>query len=621
MIDLLPKKNGQGYAPKSPGWVAKALAGISKDSHNRNETFASIVGKLHREHWSQEDIATLLSPHADKCGFEPGELGKIIDSITSYPNQRPNPPNGTETQPQDRKNQATKLVGLASEFELFHDGDECFATLAVNNHRENWPLRSGAFKRCLNHQFFNREGKTAGASAMQEAIDTLEGRAQFGGSECRVYTRLAEFNDAIYLDLVNDDWQAVEITNQGWQVVSNPPVKFRRARGMLPLPTPLSGGSIKDLRPFVNTTPDGWYLVVAWLVASLRPRGPYPVLTLNGEQGSAKSTLARICRRLTDPNSAPLRSEPRDARDLMIAATNGWVVAIDNLSHLQPWLSDLLCRLSTGGGFGTRQLYSDNEEKLFEAQRPIILNGIEELTTRGDLLDRAIVECLPTIPPEKRQPEKTFWKNYEAVEPQILGALLSAVSRALREYPTVRLDQSPRMADFAHWITAAEPALGWEPGSFLTAYTGNREEANELTLDASPITTPLKNLLETGAWEGTATELLNALGGLVDDATRNQKTWPKTATAVSNALRRIAPNLRAIGLEVAFQRGRLGRLIKLERKENSASSPSSASSVDAVDTYDGKIPNDSNCRESNIDDFFERAEPLEPDVPESEGGA
>ena len=111
-------------------------------------------------------------------------------------------------------------------------------------------------------------------------------------------------------------------------------------------------------------------LLAAWLVAAFRPHGPYPILVLHGEQGSAKSTTARVLRALLDPNTAPLRGEPRDLRDVMIAASNGWIISFDNLSRIPHWLSDALCRLATGGGFSTRELYTDSEEVLFDAQRP-----------------------------------------------------------------------------------------------------------------------------------------------------------------------------------------------------------------------------------------------------------
>jgi len=191
-------------------------------------------------------------------------------------------------------------------------------------------------------------------------------------------------------------------------------------------------------------TLDDWYLSVGWLLMAFRPQGPYPVLVLHGEQGTAKSTTARVLRELVDPSEAMLRSQPRDVRDLMIGARNNWVVNFDNLSYLQPWLSDALCRVSTGGGFSTRQLYTDADEFIFAAQRPVILNGIEELATRGDLLDRSVVMYLPRISSEDRRAEAEFWPNFNEARPRIFGAVLDAVASAAKNVDTVELDASPR---------------------------------------------------------------------------------------------------------------------------------------------------------------------------------
>src|SRR5262249_24755294 len=160
-------------------------------------------------------------------------------------------------------------------------------------------------------------------------------------------------------------WSAIRVSRAGWSVVKTPPVRFRRARGMLSLPYPVLGSDVSELRDFLNVEDDAFGLALAWLVAACLPAGPYPVLVLLGRQGSAKSSMARILRRLIDPNKCLLRSQPKDERDLAIAANNGWMIALDNLSDLPAWLSDALCRLATGGGFSTRQLYTDEDEKLF----------------------------------------------------------------------------------------------------------------------------------------------------------------------------------------------------------------------------------------------------------------
>jgi hypothetical protein len=478
--------------------------------------------------------------------------------------------------------QASQLVELAADAELFHTPEgEAYATIEGDGHRETWLMKTKGFRRWLAQQFYRQEGKAPGSQALQDALGVLEGQALFGGPEYPVYTRLAEHDGAVYLDLANAAWEAVEITSAGWRVVTDPPLKFRRARGMLPLPCPVRGGHLDDLRGLLNIGNDrDWTLLKSWLVKTLRPSGPHPVLTLHGEQGSAKSTASRMLRALIDPNTAALRAEPRDERDLVIAATNGWIIALDNLDHVPPWPSNAICRLATGGGFGTRELYTDSEEILFDAQRPVLLNGIEELATRGDLLDRAIIVYLPAIPEDKRKPEKELWAAFSDKCPAMLGALLDAVSTGLAHVATIKLERLPRMADFAIWAVAAASELGYTEEDFLRAYAGNRSAAHELALDASLIVPPLRDLLasKNGAWQGTATELLHDLTEQANDHTRKAQGWPGNGRAASGALRRVAPNLRQIGIHITFPSGhRKGRIIKIEHLGDFASPPSSPS--------------------------------------------
>jgi hypothetical protein len=218
---------------------------------------------------------------------------------------------------------------------------------------------------------------------------------------------------------------------------------------------------------------------VGILVGALRPEGPFPILIVNGEQGTSKSTLTRMLVSLLDPRAASLRSLSRDERDLAIAAHNARVLAFDNISGISNLLSDALCRLSTGGGFGTRELHSDRDEVLFDEKRPVIINGIPDFATRPDLGDRAIAITLKPISRQERRTESALWQDFETAWPEILGALLDAVSSALRNLGSVTVNRPERMADFVHWLTAAEPGLGWPPGTFAAAYRGNRQGAVE----------------------------------------------------------------------------------------------------------------------------------------------
>lgn len=481
----------------------------------------------------------------------------------------------------DKKPQPTQsqlLVRLAEGVELFHDAERrAFARVIVEKHLETMAIRGGEFKRWLARAHYRESSKPPTATAMTDAMGVIEARAIYDGPQLETAVRVAGLDGRLYLDLANDQWQVVVVGPDGWQVVNDVPVRFRRPRGVLPLPTP-TRGRLDGLRQLLNIADDGdWCLIVAWIVAALRNHGPYPILSLHGEQGSAKSTAARLIRRVIDPHKVCLRSGPKEPRDLAISAGNSWVVALDNLSGLPDWLSDALCRLATGGGFSTRQLYSDDEEMLFDAQRPIIVNGIAAVGTRPDLLERSLLIDLPTIPDEKRRTEAELHAEFEAKLPGILGGVLDAVAGALRDLPAVKMDRLPRMADFARWATAAERSLGWPRGAFVAAYAEARQQTVDAALDASPIAEPLRLLLDnTGEWQGTPTELLDKLRALAGDGATKADDWPRKGNALTTQLKRLAPDLRRAGMSVTRppRTGKKGRAIRIERVRDS-SSPSS----------------------------------------------
>ena len=435
------------------------------------------------------------------------------------------------------------LTKLAAGAELFHTADgTAFADLMIDGHRETWPVRSIRLRSWLRRKYYEATGAAASAGAISSALDLLEARAQFDAPRRAVYLRVAEHDGRIYLDLADERWRAVEIGPDGWQVITCPPVRFRRAAGMLPLPMPMRGGSIEALTSFFNlANRSDFVLVVAWLLAALRHGGPYPLLAVSGEQGSAKTVLSKILRALIDPNAAPVRTAPREERDLFIAAGNGHLLAFDNLSDLPAWISDALCRLASGGSFAVRQLYTDRDEVLFQAARPIILNGIEDVITRPDLADRAIFLTLPHVQEERRRAEKEIWRDFESAQPRILGALLDAASHGLRALPEVRLEQLPRMADFALWATACETGILRPLAAFCMPIRQTAGPPSRMWSMADPVAARIRDIMaERTMWSGNASDLLRvAAYPSGDDASRTQRRrgqnppepWPAGSAA------------------------------------------------------------------------------------------
>jgi hypothetical protein len=457
---------------------------------------------------------------------------------------------------------ATELVDLAQDAgaELFHDElGQAFAAVPVGDHSEVWKLESRSFKRWLRRELHRRHRRVAGNQAVADAVEVLSAEAEFDGPERKVHVRVAGDHDRIQVDLGDSQWRAVEITTCGYTIVAEPQVPFVRRGATAALATPVEGGAIDDLREFVNFASErDWLLMLAFLVMALMPKGPDPILILFGESGAAKSTTSRVLRLLVDPVRALLRAGSPTERDLMVAASGSWIVGFDNMRKVSDRLSDALCQLATGAGFGTRQLYTDDEEFVFEAMRPAMLNGIGQIANRPDLISRVVAIELPVLGEADVVDETTFWERFEAARPLIQGALFELVASTLRELPEVELDRMPRMADFARVGTALERALGLSDGSFLDALGGQRNAALQASLDADPVAAVLIEFMRTQPeWSGSATTLLTKLTDKADEDIARRRTWPTDASSLGKRLTELAPALRELGLEI--DRGHAGR--------------------------------------------------------------
>jgi hypothetical protein len=481
-----------------------------------------------------------------------------------------------------KKTQSDVLVNLAASAELFHtpDDDNTLADIWVNYHRETWAIKSNGFKRWLTRQYYEQTKSAPNPTALSTALAVLDAKARFDGEAREVFLRVAGHGGKIYLDLCDKDWRVVEIDTEGWRVLNDAPVPFVRRKGMKALPEPVQGGKLWTLEKYINVrcTRSDLILTLSWLLGALHPHGPYPVLDVTGENGTAKSTLLTFLRDMIDPNTAELRAPPREERDLFIAASNSWIPCYDNLSFVPDWLSDAFARLSTGGGYSSRQLYTDDEERLFTARRPILfgavderlftarrpilLGAVEQVVKRGDLADRIISLTLEPIPDTERRGEKEILAEFEHDRPLILGGLLTAVSHGIKELPNVVCDTAPRMADFFKWVIACGDGHLWEKGEFSQAYTANRAEVTADVVEADPVSEALQMLVtDEGSdtkWMGTLRELLTALELRIGDRVLHSNRWPRSTNALSERLKRVATPLRHLGIEIGRGRGHRG---------------------------------------------------------------
>lgn len=460
-----------------------------------------------------------------------------------------------------RLKQADKLLEIVRERTRFFTGadGDLYASVKAENHTECYRLNSAPFTSYLSHVFYTETGTVIGAQARSDAKSVMA----FLCTERQepVFVRMAGHLGKVYVDRGTPDWSAIEIDGDGWRIVENPPVNFRRTPAMGALATPVKGGSISELALFVNVDEDQWPLVVAFAIACLFPTGPYPILLLSGEQGSAKSTTLRVLKRLIDPSAAELRRQPTDLRDLMIAANNSWFCVFDNVSQVSNEVCDTMCVISTGGGFSRKMNYTDSDETILDVMRPQAINGIGDFASRGDLLDRAIVITPPVIPEERREDERSFWGRFDAAKPALLGALLNCVSMALRNLDTTVIKAKPRMADFARLAVAAEPAYNAAGAmSFLDLYLDNRAQSTASILETSPLARVLWELIKTDhRWIGSSRLLFTELTKLAADADKRSPGWPVAENRVKTAIQRIAPALRRVGIDAFYHRTKINR--------------------------------------------------------------
>jgi hypothetical protein len=521
-------------------------------------------------------IRSLLRLAADQAGKPEGETAaeRARELIARYsvteaelaaddepPVDDDIPPPGDDDAPdekKERKSQATVLRALGIDrAELWlGDDDRPYATYGERGHRITVRVRSTAMREWLSGIYEDaHDGAVPRNGSLDEAIRSLSGYARRHGDRHRVYLRVAGDTSRIVIDLVDETYRAIVIDAGGWQVEEQTHVRFRRAPSMRALPEPVRGGRLDELRRHIRLTDEGWSLLVVWLLAALRPGIREPILILAGQQDCGKSVTARRVRDLIDHSGAELRGEPRSEDDLAIAAANAWVVAMDNLSSIPQWRSDALCRLSTGGAYGKRTLYSDDDETLLSAVRPVILTSITDVASSLDLASRALPVTLPTLPESERLDEDELDRAWERDSGRILGGLCDAISCAIRRYdeiPASAVRNSHRMIDAVRWAVAAAPAIGLDRDQIVGALRMARSSVEASGLEDSPIGAAVISMMSTRTeWEGTSTELRDALAkicGIEDAAAARRQQWPWVPQAMTAAIQRLAPVLPSVGI-------------------------------------------------------------------------
>lgn len=494
-----------------------------------------------------------------------------------YKPKRPNDSNG------NGESQATQLIGfvISPKIELFHDEkQEPYARIPISSQNQVLSIKGINFKRWLSRQFFMTNKTAVSNDAVNSALMFIESTACNDGNEYKLHNRVCEYDGAIWYDL--GDWEAVKITKENWEIIKNPPILFKRYSHQKnngingingTLRTPIEAA--KKLLSFVRVSDEkDKLLFVVSVISYFIPDIPHVNLILHGEKGATKTTTHKLIKKLIDPSVLEILSLPKDKSEFIQQLDHHYYAPYDNISWLQDWHSDLFCRAITGEGSSKRGLYTNDEDFIYSFKRCVGLNGIDVAATKPDLLDRSILIKLERVPKNERKTEKEYWQEFDKVKPEIMRGIFTTISKAMVIYPTIQLDELPRMADFTLWGCAIAEALGYSKDKFLDAYNTNIEAQNMEAIEANSIGQLVILLMENKQeWKGTPSQLLlelkkQATLSLMDI---KSKSFPKSAEAMSRRLNQIKGNLRDIGINFESAHDGTQRVITIVCSDNTVS--------------------------------------------------
>jgi len=459
-----------------------------------------------------------------------------------------------------RIDHADTMVADAQSLDTFFSWEGVAYVRTVRRGRkETLLVGSTMYSRLLRVRYRKMHGRVCKAEWIRNAVDQLMAIAIEEGEEIPVFCRVAHVGDKIFIDLADRDRRVVEIdpdNPDGWGVIDTAPVHFLHTEKMRPLPVPERGGTLQELRPFVNVESQDFSLLVGVLLGMFLPEGTFPVTVIIGGDGRAKTCLALIILLLIDPTIVKGCSPPETNEDLILSVQQRFVYFVDNISQLKPWLSDGFCRLASGGATERRTKYRDSDTSVFIAKRPVLIASIlDVIRSYPDLVSRSIKFDLPSVRNTRKREAKLF-KDFNDARPKILGALYTAISAALRNLPNTTDDNLPRLADWAAWVKAAEPATGLEPGSILKTYHAAKK-ADVRDLLSSDLAQKVIRFATQKKWEGTGKDLAKEL--------EITQTLDSQVQEFVSDLRRLQTAMESQGIVVGFRRSNGYRLISVQK--------------------------------------------------------
>jgi hypothetical protein len=442
-------------------------------------------------------------------------------------------------------------------------------TYAVINEKGNpylLPIRSKEFFNFVRTSLA-KSGEAPKSHQVQEVIEQLDANASIEGHVIDARYRVAELTEGegIAIDLGDEKHTHVLVTPGNVEIVSkNSPCLFYRTTVCRPMGIPASSGDLSPLKKYVNLNDVDRLLLLAWISYTLaHPKiasSKYPILVLQGDQGTGKSSLVNnIILPLIDPTMLGMQVFPGNSKDLCIALQNTHVLAYDNMRGFNQSMSDILCIASTGGAISNRALYTNSDISLQPLHGALILNGIHSFVTHSDLAQRCLSVRTKELPEKHRKSEAEIAREYQDDFPIIFRGVLDLIAKVFLHIDDVELKHPERMIDFVRWLAAMEKVDGAPSGTYQAVYSSNLNDAQldsllEHTLADAVFRFATEHI--SGSWSGTPSRLLNELNDCAQRTTQHSRDWPHNAISLSKKLNSLKASFKGQGIEIEFTRGK-----------------------------------------------------------------
>lgn len=410
-----------------------------------------------------------------------------------------------------------------------------------------------------------RDGVNLKKADLADLNDALEAYAEQHGDAVDVWLRVAKIEGGVEIDVGDDQHTRVRITAGKIEILpSGSDTVFYRTANCKAMVMPAETGTSQLLKKYLNVHPSDAVLMIAWISFILAhpkmPSAKYPILVLQGSEGSGKTSICKnVIIRIIDPSQIGVQVFPHNAKDLAIAGQNAHVLCFDNLRGFKANMADMLCVAATGGTITTRQLYTDADQQAITLHVALVLNGIHSFINQPDLSQRSLPIQLIAMDKAKRKSEEELIKEFEADLPAIMRGLFDLIACIFVHLPNVAITDPERMIDFVKWLAAMEMAEGVPVGVYQGAYSHTLQQGQLDTLMDNPLAAAIIEFSDAHAdesWSGTPAKLLTALDEIVSFGTQRSREWPQNPISLSKRIAGLQAGLLSQGIKVELTRGK-----------------------------------------------------------------